>query len=88
MGLKQPGHEADHSPPRSAKFKDVWSYTSTPSYISLGHAAYLRTGSVIRVWYLSTGTMTTNHMFTSGMLHWCPITVCGLSWLQILPLCL
>jgi hypothetical protein len=31
-GIKQlvPGHEADHSPPSSAKVKNVWCYTSTP----------------------------------------------------------
>jgi hypothetical protein len=27
------GHEADHSPPSSAKVKNVWSYTSTPQYV-------------------------------------------------------
>jgi len=27
---KQPGREADHSPPSSAEVKDAWSYTSTP----------------------------------------------------------
>jgi hypothetical protein len=30
--VKQPGHEADHSPPSSAKVKNMWSYTSTPQY--------------------------------------------------------
>jgi hypothetical protein len=30
LGIKQPGHEADHSPPPSAEVKNVWSYTSTP----------------------------------------------------------
>jgi len=30
LGVKWPGREADHSPPSSAKVKDVWSYTSTP----------------------------------------------------------
>jgi len=29
LGMKQPGHQADHSPPSSAKITDVWSYTST-----------------------------------------------------------
>jgi len=29
-GVKQPGREADHSPPSSAEVKNVWSYTSTP----------------------------------------------------------
>jgi len=32
-GVKQPGHEADHSPPSSAKVKNAWNYTSTPQYI-------------------------------------------------------
>jgi hypothetical protein len=31
--VKQPGHEADHSPPFSAKVKNVWSYNSTLPYI-------------------------------------------------------
>jgi len=30
MGVKQPGHEADHSPPSCARVKKAWSYTSTP----------------------------------------------------------
>jgi hypothetical protein len=30
QGIKQPRHEADHSPPSGAKVKNVWSYTSTP----------------------------------------------------------
>jgi hypothetical protein len=29
-GIKQPWHEADHSPPSNAKVKNVWRYTSTP----------------------------------------------------------
>jgi hypothetical protein len=39
LGVKQPGHEADHSPPCSAEVKNVWHYTSTPQYIFM-------------VWYL------------------------------------
>jgi hypothetical protein len=31
LGVKQPGREADHSPPSSAEVKNAWSYTSTPS---------------------------------------------------------
>jgi len=30
MGVMQPGHEADHSPPLSSEVKNAWSYTSTP----------------------------------------------------------
>jgi hypothetical protein len=30
LKLKQPGREADHSPPSSAGVKNEWSYTSTP----------------------------------------------------------
>jgi hypothetical protein len=30
LGVKWPGHEADHSPSPSAKVKNEWSYTSTP----------------------------------------------------------
>jgi hypothetical protein len=33
--LKQPGHEADHSPPSSAEVKDARSYTSTPPYVCM-----------------------------------------------------
>jgi hypothetical protein len=32
LGVKQLGCEADHSYPSSAKVKDAWSYTSTPTY--------------------------------------------------------
>jgi hypothetical protein len=30
LGVKRPGHEADHSPPLSAEVKNAWSYTSPP----------------------------------------------------------
>jgi hypothetical protein len=39
LGVKRPGHEADSSPPSGAKFKNAWSYTSTPQYVFI-------------VWYL------------------------------------
>jgi hypothetical protein len=32
LGVKQLGHEADHSPPTSAKIKKTWIYTSTPPH--------------------------------------------------------
>jgi hypothetical protein len=31
LGIKQPGHEADHSCPSSSEVKNVWSYISTPT---------------------------------------------------------
>jgi hypothetical protein len=34
LGVMQLGHEANHSPPSSAKVKNVWSYTSTPPMFS------------------------------------------------------
>jgi hypothetical protein len=30
---KQSGREADHSPPSDAELKNLWSYTSAPSYV-------------------------------------------------------
>jgi hypothetical protein len=33
LGLKRPGHEADHSPPSSAEVKNAWRYTSAPQYV-------------------------------------------------------
>jgi hypothetical protein len=35
QGVKQPGREADHSPLTSAKVKNIWSYRSTPPYVSV-----------------------------------------------------
>jgi hypothetical protein len=32
-GVKWPGREANHSPPSSTETKNVWSYTSTPTYV-------------------------------------------------------
>jgi hypothetical protein len=32
LRVKQPGREADRSPPSSAEVKNAWSYTSTPQY--------------------------------------------------------
>jgi hypothetical protein len=38
LGVKWPGHEAEHSQPSSAQVKNEWSYVSTPP---LGlHAMY------------------------------------------------
>jgi hypothetical protein len=31
-GVKQPGCEADHSPPSNAEVKNAWSYTSNPQH--------------------------------------------------------
>jgi hypothetical protein len=31
--VRQPGYEADHSPPSSAEVKKTWLYTSTPPYV-------------------------------------------------------
>jgi len=33
LGVKGLVHEADHSPPSSAKVKNVWSHTPTSQYI-------------------------------------------------------
>jgi hypothetical protein len=33
LGVKQPGREADNSPPSSAEVKNAWKYTSTPQYV-------------------------------------------------------
>jgi hypothetical protein len=33
LEVKQPGREADHSPPSSAKVKNAWSYTPLPQYV-------------------------------------------------------
>jgi hypothetical protein len=32
LGVKRPGHEADHSPPTTAEVKKIRIYTSTPPY--------------------------------------------------------
>jgi len=32
LRIKRPGHEADYSPPSSARSKNTWSYTSLPQY--------------------------------------------------------
>jgi hypothetical protein len=37
--VKEPDHEADHSPPTGAEIKNTWTYTSTPPYIFM--AEYL-----------------------------------------------
>jgi hypothetical protein len=31
-GVKQPGREADHSPPANVEVKKIWIYISTPPY--------------------------------------------------------
>jgi len=31
LGVKLPGHEADHSPPSSVDMNNAWRYTSTPT---------------------------------------------------------
>jgi hypothetical protein len=36
LAVKWLGHEADHSPPSSAKVKNAWSYTSTPPILLYG----------------------------------------------------
>jgi len=41
-GVKRPGRESDHSPPYSAKVKNVWSYISTPPYVLMACLIKLR----------------------------------------------
>ena len=36
-GVKQPGHEVEHSSPPSAEFKNAWGYTSAPLHAFLGY---------------------------------------------------
>jgi hypothetical protein len=36
LGIKQPGREAEYSPPSSADVKNAWSYTSTPQICPYG----------------------------------------------------
>jgi hypothetical protein len=52
LWVKQPGHGADHSSLSSAEVKNVFSYTSTHSYMSSWHGAWLSTVYVFMVWYL------------------------------------
>jgi len=33
LGVRQPGHEAGHSPPSSVEVKNMWNCTSTLSYV-------------------------------------------------------
>jgi hypothetical protein len=35
LGLRQPGHEANHSPPSNTEAKITWNYISTPLHIFL-----------------------------------------------------
>jgi hypothetical protein len=35
--VNRPGREANHSPPTSAKIKETWIYTSTPSYVFMAY---------------------------------------------------
>jgi hypothetical protein len=32
LGVKQPGHEVDHSPPYSAEIKNEWNYIPIAAY--------------------------------------------------------
>jgi hypothetical protein len=36
-GLKEPGREADHSPPSTAEYKKAWNYTSTNPYVFMAY---------------------------------------------------
>jgi len=45
LGVKLPGHEADHSPPSGAKVKNSWSYTSTPRYAFMARCSVKEQGS-------------------------------------------
>jgi hypothetical protein len=35
VGVKRLGHESNHLPASGVKIKNVWVYTSTPSYVSM-----------------------------------------------------
>jgi len=45
-----PGHEADHPPPSSTKVKNMWSYTSTLSYVLVAWCFKYRLSSWHGTW--------------------------------------
>jgi len=45
LGVKQPGHEADHSPPSRVEIKNACSYTSITLYVSKTWCLVTRTTS-------------------------------------------
>jgi hypothetical protein len=49
--VKQPGYEADHSPPSIADVKNVWNYTYTPPICLHGMVLNLAMDSFM-TWYL------------------------------------
>jgi hypothetical protein len=51
LGAKRPVCEADHSPPSSAKVKNVWSYTSTPPICFHGVVLSWSTGTTLSLPY-------------------------------------
>jgi hypothetical protein len=54
LGVKRPGHEADHSPPSSAEVKNVWSLTSTLQYNFMVSCSIKSTGATL-LYVLSVG---------------------------------
>jgi hypothetical protein len=44
LGVERPGCEADHSPPGSAKVKNVWRHTSTPQYAFMAWCSVIAQG--------------------------------------------
>jgi hypothetical protein len=50
LGVKRPGHVADHTPLSSAEFKNAWSYTSTPQYSLMARCSVFKsTGTTLPV---------------------------------------
>ena len=43
LGVKQPGHEADQSPPSSVNFNNVWANTFIPPYVFKGPTLFCLT---------------------------------------------
>jgi hypothetical protein len=78
-GLKQPGCEADHSPPCGAKVKNAWSYTFSSTYVFVEWwglsvwAAYVNVKAVPN----SNGRSLPSHRGRPGS---CPGSMCVLWW--------
>jgi hypothetical protein len=58
LGVKWPGHEANHSPPSSSEAKNEWRSTSTPQYAVLAWCSAKAQGELYLYLYRHAGCLT------------------------------
>jgi hypothetical protein len=80
VGLKWPGHEADHLPPSSAQVLNGWNCSSTAAPSHMPQTIYLHFNHTLR--FPSQDVLLRNSNLCTRLTLFQVVSVCACGWLQ------